>query len=56
MMKNVYLDRLEPTRAIYAKVKNYDKVTASGRTRLTWGITTVKRPPTYGKVTASNQI
>jgi len=31
-IKNDYLDRLKPTRAIYAKVKDYDKVTASGRT------------------------
>jgi len=28
-MKNDYPDRLKPTRAIYAKVKDYDKVTAS---------------------------
>jgi hypothetical protein len=52
----VYHDRLKPARAIYAKVKDYDKVTASGRTRLTWGISAVKRSSTYGKVTASNQI
>jgi len=32
MMKNVYPDRLKPARATYAKVKEYDKVTASGRT------------------------
>jgi len=32
MMKNVCPDRLKPARAIYAKVKDYDKVTASGRT------------------------
>jgi len=31
-MKNDYPDRLKPTGAIYAKVKDYDKVTASGRT------------------------
>jgi len=31
-MKNDHPDRLKPTRAIYAKVKDYDKVTASGRT------------------------
>jgi len=31
-MKNDYPDRLKPTRAIYAKVKDYGKVTASGRT------------------------
>jgi len=31
-MKNDYPDRLKPTRAIYAKVKDYDKVTASGQT------------------------
>jgi len=31
-MKNYYLDRLKPTRAIYAKVKDYDEVTASGGT------------------------
>jgi len=31
-MKNDYPDRLKPTREIYAKVKDYDKVTASGRT------------------------
>ena len=31
-MKNDYLDRLKPTRATYAKVKDYDKVTASGWT------------------------
>jgi len=28
-MKNDYPDRLKPTRAIYAKVKDHDKVTAS---------------------------
>ena len=55
-MNNDYPDRLKPTREIYAKANEYDKVTASGRTRLTWGISTVKRPQTYGKVTASNQI
>jgi len=38
-----------------------DKVNASGRTWLTWGISAIKKkkekkPPTYGKVTASNQI
>jgi len=47
---------LKPTRVIYAKVKDYDKVTASSRTWLTWNISAVKRPPTYGKVTTSNQI
>ena len=47
--KNVYPDRLKPARAIYAKVKDHDKVTASGR-----GISVVKRHPIYGKVTASN--
>jgi len=31
-MKNYYPDRLKPTWAIYAKVKDYDKVTASGGT------------------------
>jgi len=31
-MKNDYPDRLKPTRVIYAKVKDYDKVTASGQT------------------------
>jgi len=31
-MKNDYSDRLKPIRAIYAKVKDYDKVTASGQT------------------------
>jgi len=31
-MKNDYPDRLRPTRAIYAKVRDYDKVTASGGT------------------------
>jgi len=31
-MKNDYPDRLKPARAIYAKVKDYDRVTASGRT------------------------
>jgi len=30
--KNDYPDRLKPTRATYAKVKDYDKVTALGRT------------------------
>jgi len=30
-MKNVYPDRLKPARAIYAKVKDCDKVTASDR-------------------------
>jgi len=30
-MKNVYLDRLKPTRAIYTKVKDHDKVTASAK-------------------------
>ena len=57
-MKNNYPDRLKPTRATYAKVKDYDKVTASGRTWLTWGISTVKRPPTYskGNCTRSNMI
>jgi len=49
-------DRLKPARATYAKVKDYDKVTASGRTRLTGGISASKSPPTYGKVTVSNQI
>jgi len=44
MMKNVYLDRLKPARAIYVKVKDCDKVTASGRTWLTWGISANKRP------------
>jgi hypothetical protein len=28
--KCVYPDRLKPARATYAKVKDYDKVTASG--------------------------
>jgi len=55
-MKNDYPDRLKPTRVIYAKVKDYDKVTASDRTWLTWGISTVKRPPTYGKVTAPRHL
>ena len=31
-MKNDYPDRLKPTRVVYAKVKDHDKVTASGRT------------------------
>ena len=31
-MKNDYPDRLKPTRATYSKVKDYGKVTASGRT------------------------
>jgi len=31
-IKNDYPDRLKSTRATYAKVKNYDKVTALGRT------------------------
>jgi len=31
-MKNDYPDGLKPTRVIYAKVKDYDKVTASGQT------------------------
>jgi len=29
--ENVYPDRLKPAREIYAKVKDYDKVTASCR-------------------------
>jgi len=32
----------KPEKAIYAKVKDYNKVTASGRTWFTWGILTVK--------------
>jgi len=48
MIENVYPDRLKPARVIYAKVKDYNKVTASGRTWLTWGVSVVKRPPTYG--------
>ena len=34
-------------KAIYAKVKDYDKVTASGQTRSTWGILAVKGPPIW---------
>jgi hypothetical protein len=32
MNKNDYLDKSKPERAIYAKVKDHDKVTASGQT------------------------
>jgi len=32
MKKNDYPDRLKPTRATYAKVKDHDKVTALDRT------------------------
>jgi hypothetical protein len=32
MNNDDYPDRLKPARAIYAKFKDYDKVTASGRT------------------------
>jgi len=32
MNENVYPDWLKPARAIYAKVKVYDKVIASGQT------------------------
>ncbi|KEH22265.1 hypothetical protein MTR_7g035360 [Medicago truncatula] len=44
-MKNDYPDRLKPTRAIYAKVKDYDKVTASDETSLTWGTLGVRSSP-----------
>jgi len=43
MMKMITLIDWKPTRAIYAKVKGCDKVTASDWTWLTWGISVVKR-------------
>jgi hypothetical protein len=45
MNKNDYPDRLKPERAIYAKVKDHDKVTVSGPAQSTWGILAIKRPP-----------
>jgi len=41
----IILIGLKPEMVIYAKVKDYDKVTASDQTWFTWGILVVKRPP-----------
>jgi len=45
--KIIILIGWKPERAIYAKVLDYDKITASDQTSLTWGPLAVRVPPIW---------